>query len=72
VDIVIDTHEAHFVIRDQGPGFNPKSLPPAGQPGSLDPDAGRGLVLMRAFMDEVSFNQRGNEVTMIKRREQAA
>jgi len=72
VDVVIDTHEAHFVIRDQGPGFNPTSLPPAGQPGSLDPEAGRGLVLMRAFMDEVSFNQRGNEVTMIKRREKAA
>ena len=71
VDIVMDIHEAHFVIRDQGPGFNPASLPPAGQPGSLDPEAGRGLVLMRAFMDEISFNHRGNEVTMIKRREAA-
>lgn len=72
VDVVIDIHEAHFVIRDQGPGFDPKSLPPAGQPGSLDPEAGRGLVLMRAFMDEVSFSKRGNEVTMIKRRENPA
>jgi CheY-like chemotaxis protein len=69
VDIVIDTSQAHFVIRDQGPGFDPNSLPPAGQPGSLDPEAGRGLVLMRAFMDEVSYSQHGNEVTMIKRRE---
>ena len=64
--------EAQFVIRDQGPGFDPKSLPPAGQPGSLDPDTGRGLVLMRAFMDEVTFNERGNEVTLIKRRERLA
>src|SRR5687768_9206268 len=29
VDIVIDTSQAHFVIRDQGSGFDPKALPPA-------------------------------------------
>ena len=29
---------------------------------------GRGLVLMRAFMDEVTYNDAGNEVTMVKRR----
>ena len=46
-------------------------MPEAGQLGSLDPQTGRGLVLMRAFMDEVKFNDRGNEVTMIKRREAA-
>jgi CheY-like chemotaxis protein len=69
VDATIDTALAQFIIRDQGPGFDPKSLPPAGQPGSLDPEAGRGLVLMRAFMDEVRYNDQGNEVTMIKRRE---
>jgi anti-sigma regulatory factor (Ser/Thr protein kinase) len=58
-----------FVIRDDGPGFDPASVPAAGQPGSLDPDSGRGLVLMRAFLDEVTFNPRGNEVTLVKRRE---
>jgi CheY-like chemotaxis protein len=71
VDVTIDAHEAHFVVRDQGPGFNPASLPTAGQPGSLDPQTGRGLILMRAFMDEISFNDRGNVVTLIKRREAA-
>jgi CheY-like chemotaxis protein len=69
VDVVLDTSQARFVVRDQGPGFDPASLPPAGQPGSLDPEAGRGLVLMRAFMDEVTYNASGNEVTMVKGRE---
>lgn len=69
VDVKIDREAARFVIADGGPGFNPKSLPPAGEPGSLDPQTGRGLTLMRAFMDEVSFNERGNEVTLVKRRE---
>ena len=69
VDVVLDTNQARFVVRDEGPGFDPASLPPPGQPGSLDPETGRGLVLMRAFMDEVAYNASGNEVTMIKRRE---
>ena len=37
-------------------------------PGSLDPETGRGMVLMRAFFDEVTFNAPGNEVTLVKRR----
>jgi len=72
VGIHIDTTQAKFVIRDEGGGFNPASIPAAGQPGSLDPKTGRGLVLMRAFFDEVTFNGRGNEVTLIKRHEKAA
>lgn len=69
VHITMDANEARFVISDEGPGFDPASVPAAGQPGSLDPESGRGLVLMRAFFDEVTFNQGGREVTLVKRRE---
>jgi CheY-like chemotaxis protein len=69
VKIAIDATEARFVVGDDGPGFNPALIPAAGQPGSLDPQAGRGLTLMRAFLDEVTFNASGNEVTLVKRRE---
>src|SRR5262245_15076838 len=72
VAIAIDQEHAQFVIRDGGTGFNPASIPTAGQPGSLDPESGRGLVLMRAFFDEVTFNSAGNEVTLVKRREPRA
>ncbi|MDX1947885.1 MAG: response regulator [Pirellulaceae bacterium] len=72
VTVALDVNVARFVIRDEGPGFQPAAIPAAGQIGSLDPETGRGLVLMRAFMDEVTYNERGNEVTMIKRREAAA
>jgi CheY-like chemotaxis protein len=72
VAITIDASEARFVVRDEGGGFNPASVPAAGQPGSLDPQSGRGLVLMRAFFDEVTFNGSGNEATLVKRREQGA
>ena len=40
-------------------------------PGSLEAKGGRGLVLMRAFMDDVKFNSQGNEVTLVMRREAA-
>lgn len=69
VFVKINLEEARFTIRDEGPGFDPSSLPPAGQPGSLDAQTGRGLVLMRAFMDSIEWNDRGNEVTLVKRRE---
>jgi CheY-like chemotaxis protein len=72
VSIAIDGAAARFVIADEGQGFNPASIPAAGQPGSLDPETGRGLVLMRAFFDEVTFNNSGNEVTLLKRREAPA
>jgi CheY-like chemotaxis protein len=72
VQISMGQDEARIVVRDQGPGFDPASVPAAGQPGSLDPDSGRGLVLMRSFFDEVTFNREGNEVTLLKRRESAA
>lgn len=72
VRIHIEGQEATFVIRDEGPGFDAPSLPAPGELGSLEPQRGRGLVLMRTFMDEVRFNERGNEVTMIKRRDRAS
>lgn len=56
-----------FVVRDEGPGFDPAALPDPTDPANLDRVSGRGLLLMKTFMDEVSYNAAGNEVTMIKR-----
>lgn len=59
--------EAVLVIRDQGRGFDVSQLPSAALP-DAERGAGRGVILMRAIMDEVRFNDAGNEVTLIKRR----
>jgi CheY-like chemotaxis protein len=59
--------EAVFVVEDEGPGFDPASLPDPTDPENLDKVSGRGLLLMRTFMDEVNYNPRGNQVTMVKR-----
>ena len=57
------------MIRDEGGGFDVSSVPDPEAPGALEGEKGRGLSLMRTFMDDVTFNDAGNEVTMIKRRE---
>lgn len=70
VDASISPEAARFVVRDEGPGFDTSTLQ-AGQGDTLDGDGGRGLTLMRSMMDEVIYNERGNEVTLLKRREAA-
>jgi CheY-like chemotaxis protein len=54
------------VVRDEGHGFDPASLPDPTEPANLDKPGGRGLVLMRTFMDEVAYNDLGNAVTLSK------
>jgi CheY-like chemotaxis protein/anti-sigma regulatory factor (Ser/Thr protein kinase) len=60
---------AEFVIRDEGPGFDPKAIPDPTDPAFLDRPCGRGLWLINAFMAEVRYNEKGNEITMIYRRQ---
>ena len=57
-----------YVIRDEGPGFDPSLLPDPRDPANLERPSGRGLLLMQTFMDEVRFNATGNEVRLTKRR----
>lgn len=64
----ITPDEARFVVKDDGKGFDPSIFPDARDPRTLEEEGGRGLVLMKSFMDEVAFSSNGNEVTLIKRR----
>jgi len=59
---------AEFVIRDEGPGFDPGTIPDPTDPMYLGRPCGRGLWLIHAFTDEVRHNASGNEITMILRR----
>ncbi|QJX00033.1 response regulator [Frigoriglobus tundricola] len=61
--------EATFVIADEGRGFDVAGLPDPTAPSNLERPLGRGVVLMRAFMDEVRYNSTGNRVTLVKHRD---
>jgi CheY-like chemotaxis protein len=59
--------EAIYIIRDEGPGYDPAALPDPADPVNLEKVSGRGLLLIRTFMDEVMHNKQGNEIIMVKR-----
>jgi CheY-like chemotaxis protein/anti-sigma regulatory factor (Ser/Thr protein kinase) len=60
--------EGVFSIQDEGPGFDWSTLPDPRDPDNLGRVGGRGLLLIRTFMDEVHFNEKGTRITLVKRR----
>lgn len=68
VTVSLSRDEATWTIRDDGPGFDLSTLPDPTDPEYLERPHGRGLMLMRTFMNEVAYNDKGNEVRMVKRR----
>jgi len=55
-------------IMDEGPGFDPEEVPDPTDIENLERPCGRGLMLMRHYMNFVSFGPRGNAVLMSKLR----
>jgi serine/threonine-protein kinase RsbW len=57
-------------VRDEGCGFDPSCLPDPLAPENILKSSGRGIFLMRSFMDEVALQMApggGMEVVMVKR-----
>lgn len=59
---------ARFTIRDQGPGFDVEKVRNPTEDDAIELASGRGILLMRSFMDSIDYNDQGNEVRMVKRR----
>jgi serine/threonine-protein kinase RsbW len=62
----VDAERAVFMVRDQGPGFKPEAVPDCTSEENLSNATGRGIMLMQAFMSAIHYNDRGNEVWMMK------
>jgi CheY-like chemotaxis protein len=71
----VNVHESSaqgtYTIRDEGLGFDPSALPDPTDPENLLKRSGRGIMLIRTFMDDVVFNETGNEITMTHRYQRA-
>jgi CheY-like chemotaxis protein len=67
VRVRVSRDEALYVIRDEGPGFDHAVLPGPADLADPDRSAHRGIILMRSIMDVVTYNEAGNEVTLVKR-----
>ncbi len=73
----IDSEKVTIVIEDRGPGFNPKNVPHAADP--EDPvshmmvrealglrEGGFGILMSRGLVDDLQYNETGNEVRLVK------
>lgn len=72
VKLTVTPEEARIIIQDDGPGFDVKAVSKVSLASSHDTATSRGLVLMWALMDKVLFNAAGNQVTLVKRRQEHA
>ena len=67
VEVAIKLEEVSVRVTDQGGGFDPTTVPDPTLPANISKSGGRGIFLMKALMDEVQFNDRGNSVTLVLR-----
>ena len=64
VEITVEHNEMIITVTDEGTGFNPKSIPDPTKPENIEEISGRGVFLMTKLADSISFNEKGNSVTM--------
>ena len=69
VDWSINDEAFTITVEDEGEGFDPHAVPDCTLDENLTLPSGRGVMLMKAYMSEVTFNDRGNRVTLVKRRD---
>ena len=70
VHVIVDSTLEEFYLKviDQGEGFDPDAVPDCTAAENLELGSGRGLLLMRHYMDEVKYNEVGNELEIRKKR----
>lgn len=67
-DVVCDEARGMLIIvRDPGPGFDPRSIPSPVVGENIYSNHGRGIFLINELMDEVEFKNNGKEIHMLKR-----
>jgi len=64
----ISSSEATFTVEDEGGGYKVDDITSPKDPDNLLKSSGRGVLLIKAIMNEARYNVRGNQLTMTKRR----
>jgi len=57
VDVTVEDDYLTIKVKDQGEGFNPAEIPDPTHPENLLKDSGRGIYLMKIYLDEITFNK---------------
>jgi serine/threonine-protein kinase RsbW len=67
IDVSKNDNQLVISIKDQGKGFDPALIPDPTEPLNILKDSGRGIYLMRVYMDDIKFNitPQGTETILI-------
>ncbi len=65
---VVEATKVTVAIMDEGEGFDPSSVPDPTLPENLIKDHGRGIYIVRNYVDEIHFNKVGNRILICKHR----
>lgn len=71
LDVRVTPGTVEISVDDHGEGFDPADVPDPLAEENIELPSGRGLMLMRQYMTEVTHNERGNRVSMLYRRPSA-
>ena len=56
IDAKLENGNLVVTVKDQGAGFDPTQIPDPTEPENLMKDSGRGMYLMKVYMDELKYN----------------
>ena len=67
IDVTKEDNQLIISVKDQGAGFDPAKIPDPTETDNLLKDSGRGIYLMRVYMDDLKFNvtPKGTETILI-------
>jgi len=66
IDYSISSDKVEIFVKDQGEGFDPDKVPDPRCGDNIYKTEGRGLFLIRSYMDEVEFNEQGNQIRLVR------
>ena len=66
IERVAEDERAIFIVSDEGDGFNWQDIHDPTEEENVKTPHGRGIFIVRSLMDEVSFNEKGNSVCLVK------
>ena len=65
INVVLDANQISITISDQGKGFDWERVLARNTPTDLENEGGRGIFLVKHYVDKISYNKTGNSVTVV-------
>lgn len=66
VEYEVSKYKIKIIVTDEGEGFDLDSVPDPTTEENLGADHGRGILLMREYMHEVTYDNKGNKVILVR------